>query len=1043
MASDKVEYKDLFDEDINKRLKDLEDGLKGVLKVQKDIIKESQKGGKTAENIEKTNKALKESKNARKGLTEVQKTQAKLDELQTKEGKELLALKQKLSKERRSAKQEIDAENNAYKKLTNATNKAQLNFKELAAQYGVNSKQAKSARLEFDKLEKELRQVNNAAKDGRRDVGRYSKAFGSLKSIIGAAGLVGGITAVFSVIKNSINTVKDFEKSIDSLSSITGATGETLEFLKQQAIEIGSSTTLSASQASEAFKLIASAKPELLDNAQALASVTKEAVTLAEAAGLDLPTAATALTDTLNQFGLGAEESARAINVLAAGSKFGAAAIPEINEAITKFGVAAKASNISIEESVGVIELLAEKGIKGAEAGTKLRNVLGTLDVAKALPPEAAEQLEKYGVNLDVLTDKTLPLNDRLTELSKIQDDAVALTKVFGKQNRIAGQAVLQNVGRIDELTKSVTGTNTAMEQAATNVDNLDGDLKGLSSAWEGFILGLEDGSGLLNKIARVLVQFATQAINVLGKVFEQIGLFVDVLKVEFAPVINLIRTGFEKLSELFGSSAESANKTNIAIKVLTVAFKLALLPIRLLINNIRFLADSFEFLTNQAKKALNFLGGSFDVDPNLTFDKAANRFKKNGDIIRSTFEILNKDTKDASGTLDENTESTEENTDALVKNTNAKKGNSKTTRELTGLLEKQEEVVSKLNDKIKRATSVEEISKLANQLRAANDELDRLKVLLEEPAELPFRDAADNIKDLAEENFERLKEQTDATAKELEKQLELKKKEAEDEKKLNKERLNDFLETSQKIAQITSERVEERFEKINKLNQEEIESRGENINKQERLAEKGLDNQLAFEERKRKEAQLREQEELKRQQKIKERIALAESYLAAFESFLNDENTPANQAAFKALQEVLVAQGVSRTLASGFSDGGYTGDGGKYDAAGIVHKGEFVIDKETTAEMGLRGSDMSDFKNRMYSGNLFNHEFMTTNMSQKQAKNYVDNTKVISAINDLNTTLKNKPVQMVEVDKLGNLIETVYKNGQKQVVKYKSSKRI
>jgi hypothetical protein len=261
-----------------------------------------------------------------------------------------------------------------------------------------------------------------------------------------------------------------------------------------------------------------------------------------------------------------------------------------------------------------------------------------------------------------------------------------------------------------------------------------------------------------------------------------------------------------------------------------------------------------------------------------------------------------------------------------------------------------------------------------------------------------------------------------------------------------NKERLNDFLTTAQKIAQLTSDRVDERFDKINEFNAKEIEETKNNIDRQQELADRGLENQILFEEKKLKEAQLKEQEELKRQQRIKESIALAEAYLSAFEARLNDGQTPPDQAAFKALQDVLVAKAISGTLAgaiAGFSDGGYTGDGGKYEAKGIVHGGEFVIDKETTQEMGLRGSDMSDFKNRLYSGNLFNHEFMTTDMSMKQKRNFVDNTQVVNAINDLKTEFRNRPIQQVEVDKLGNLIETVYKNGVKTVVKHKTNRKL
>jgi hypothetical protein len=56
------------------------------------------------------------------------------------------------------------------------------------------------------------------------------------------------------------------------------------------------------------------------------------------------------------------------------------------------------------------------------------------------------------------------------------------------------------------------------------------------------------------------------------------------------------------------------------------------------------------------------------------------------------------------------------------------------------------------------------------------------------------------------------------------------------------------------------------------------------------------------------------------------------------------------------------LASGASATMSSisalrsayGFSSGGYTGHGGKFDPAGIVHRGEFVVDKDNTAKLGL-----------------------------------------------------------------------------------------
>ena len=527
---------------------DKNNGLKAVLKDLKSIKKlqaeiNNQKGGVSSDNLKERTAALKEITRLQKQLDAqrkkaintgkqavgIEKELVKVQEQDRKVKKQLKVARtekfrqlQETNLALRNQKKLVKADivensklSSVYERQSAKLNRLRKELKNLILTEGEGSAKTKKLALEVGKLDTKLKKADAAAGQFQRNVGNYPNALrgaiGSLKNFAGALGITAGIAGVVAALKGAFTTFKDFEKSLSNLSSITGATGKDLEFYKEQAIAIGSSTTLSASQTVEAFKLIGSAKPELLANKEALAAVTREAITLAEAAGLELPTAATALANALNQFNLPAEESSRVINALAAGSKFGAAAIPELSEAITKFGVAAASSNISIEESIGAVELLAEKGIAGAEAGTKLRNVFGQLDIAKALPPKALKQLAKFGVNTDIVSDSTLTLQERLTELSKIQDDATALTFVFGKQNKVAAQAVLQNVDRIAELTEAVTGTSTAIEQANTNVDNLDGSLKGLSSAYEGLILSIESGEGAFGKAVRSFVDIVTQ----------------------------------------------------------------------------------------------------------------------------------------------------------------------------------------------------------------------------------------------------------------------------------------------------------------------------------------------------------------------------------------------------------------------------------------------------------------------------------------------------------------------------------------------------
>lgn len=342
----------------------------------------------------------------------------------------------------------------------------------------------------------------NKIKGGLGDV---AKAAAGMFIALGATEVARGIVTFF---QQSSNAARDFESSLSNLSAITGATGEDLKFYEEQAKLIGQTTTVSATEAVEAFKLIGSAKPELLANKEALAAVTQEAITLAEASGLSLPEAANALTGALNQFSLPAEEAGRVINILAAGAKAGAAEIPETQQALENFGVAASNAGVSVEESVGAIQLLAEFGIKGAEAGTALRNVLSRLSAVDALPKEALDQLEKFGVDLAVVRDETLPTEERLRELGKISGDATAIVKVFGLENQVAGQIVLGNVDKFAAYTDAVTGTQDALDQAKVNTDNFQSAQQRLANAFNGLQIAI--GEAVNNALAPLVQGITT-----------------------------------------------------------------------------------------------------------------------------------------------------------------------------------------------------------------------------------------------------------------------------------------------------------------------------------------------------------------------------------------------------------------------------------------------------------------------------------------------------------------------------------------------------
>ncbi len=342
----------------------------------------------------------------------------------------------------------------------------------------------------------------NAQEDAKKTDEAYSRMG---KTIAGVAGRLAGFAGAGLSLGAIITTTREYGQALSDLSAITGATGAQLKSLDEAAQEMGRSTEYSASQAVEALKLMASAKPELLQTADGLTEATKSALTLAQAAGSTLPDATRTLALSLNQFGAGAQEADRYINVLAAGAKFGASEIADTAAAIKNGGVAAAQAGVGFETLNAAIQVLAEREIKGGEAGTALRNVILALEKG---------------------TDKTLKpsvvgLSGALDNLSKKNLSTAQAVKLFGVENINAASVLVDNRSKLNALTLALTGTQTAHEQAAIRVNNLNGDIMGLTSAFEGMIIKIgQSSTGPL----RSGIQSVTEGINLLTDNFNAVA---------------------------------------------------------------------------------------------------------------------------------------------------------------------------------------------------------------------------------------------------------------------------------------------------------------------------------------------------------------------------------------------------------------------------------------------------------------------------------------------------------------------------------------
>lgn len=348
----------------------------------------------------------------------------------------------------------------------------------------------------------DLKAVNDEMKKSPGFIDKMVNGFNKFGGII--VSLIGLLTGVTLALRSFREERNKLESSQANLKSLTGLDDDSISWLTEQAKKLSTTMTkeglrvrASATEILEAYMMVGSAKPELLGDKEALAAVTEEAMRLQAAAGdIKLAEAVDAVTLSLNQFGAPAEDAARYVNVLAAGSKEGAANIASINAAIANSGVAASSANVSIEETVALIETLAYKGIKDEVAGTALKKFFLVLQTGA-----------------DDTNPKVVGLAKALENLKAKNMGAADIKKMFGEEGYNAAAVILQNTEMVNQLTEAVTGTNIAFEQSAINCNTA---AAALDQARNKMRLAMVDLGEKLDGVFTVSTNMATNLVKIL-----------------------------------------------------------------------------------------------------------------------------------------------------------------------------------------------------------------------------------------------------------------------------------------------------------------------------------------------------------------------------------------------------------------------------------------------------------------------------------------------------------------------------------------------
>lgn len=428
-------------------------------------------------------------------------------------------------------------------------------------------------------IKQQINQIEESVGRFTGSVGNYRKGILQIGDVISGGLVTGGIVVavqkIIEVMKIGISEAIGYGQALSDLSALTGVTGPALDNLDRiakslQVINVeGVQVTNTGSAILEGLKLVGGARPELLKDADALGEVTKQAIILQKASGDDLPTSVRGLTTILGQFKEPATAASRIINELAAGAKEGSAEIPAITDAMEKFGTVAKISNVSTSQSVALVELLADRQLKGAEAGTQLRNILAKLASADVLPKKAQAAFAELNIDVDVLKNSTLPLQVRLNELAKANGNLGALTRIFGLENLAASTIITSGLPKYEELQTRIEGTNEALKQAAIRADNTNTALENLKNK------GLNQLRDDFTAPVSVIGSLIGSLDNLATKGGRSLEIFGDVNRAIFDPVNRLllvfkglrsILKGKDSVTETAHDSAQSLGElTDIA----------------------------------------------------------------------------------------------------------------------------------------------------------------------------------------------------------------------------------------------------------------------------------------------------------------------------------------------------------------------------------------------------------------------------------------------------------------------------------------------
>lgn len=423
-------------------------------------------------------------------------------------------------------------------------------------------------------LGKQLRkQTSGVGEDTGRKIGE------SLSSGLGKAGaktqqfgktLTTSVTLPIAGIAGaSFKAFAGFDQTMRQAGAALGTTGKGMDNLNDLALKMGADTSFSAGQAADAILELAKGG---MTQAQIEGGGLKETLTLAAAGGLELGSAATYMSNSLNAFGIGARDSGKVAAALAGGANASTASVESLGSALSQVGPGAVNAGLSLNDTVGALALFDQYGIKGSDAGTSLKTMLTRL---VPQTDQAAKAMKKFGLDFTDANGNILPmakvadqLKGKLGGLSQAQR-TTALNTIFGSDaSRAASVFMRAGSKELKTYTKATRDKSAAEKMAKTNTEGAAGSMEQMQGSLEtaGIVIGktlAPHVTKLAKQITELVNKFTALSPETQATILKAAGL---------AAALGPVAVVTGKVTSGLGKTISGATKTASAMKRATTS---------------------------------------------------------------------------------------------------------------------------------------------------------------------------------------------------------------------------------------------------------------------------------------------------------------------------------------------------------------------------------------------------------------------------------------------------------------------------------------